>query len=272
MRVCVELEIDKPLRRGAYIASSDGERLWLTFKFERLPTVCFIYGKLGHDNKHCPMSNVWQSACHQYGDQLRAGWTTKETSKERNASKETIHDVSDKQGMQRKARLATGSSSECFVISSLEGGKQNSKKGDTQGRDNTTCVDGQLASDVRVFSGTSEQVMSGAARQVMSVLGFCEKSCAHLSQDISIEHGGSISHGPKGLTSQGPKGFISQGSPSIKASLDKNEKDSLVKKSAASTIKDGVIFQAKANEKGKQILGKGSLKKVVRVKGKASDD
>ena len=114
--------------------------------------------------------------------------------------------------------------------------------------------------------------MSGAAGHVISVLGFCEKSCAYLSQDISIEHGGSISHGPKGLTSQGPKGFISQGSPSIKASLDKNEKDSLVKKSAASTIKDGVIFQAKANEKGKQILGKGSLKKVVRVKGKASDD
>ena len=68
MRVCVELEIDKPLRRGAYIASSDGEHPWLTFKFERLPTVCFIYGKLGHDNKHCPMSNVWQSACHQHGD------------------------------------------------------------------------------------------------------------------------------------------------------------------------------------------------------------
>ena len=131
MRVCVELEIDKPLRRGAYIASSDGERLWLTFKFERLPTVCFIYGKLGHDNKHCPMSNVWQSACHQYGDQLRAGWTAKETSKERNASKETIHDVSDKQGMRRRARPATSSLSECFEVSSLEGGKQNSEKGDT---------------------------------------------------------------------------------------------------------------------------------------------
>ena len=50
MRVCVELEIDKPLRRGAYIPSSDGEHLWLTFKYEKLPTVCFICGKLGHDN------------------------------------------------------------------------------------------------------------------------------------------------------------------------------------------------------------------------------
>jgi len=33
-----------------------------------------------------------------------------------------------------------------------------------------------------------------------------------------------------------------------------------------------VIFQAKANEKGKQIMGKGSLKKVARAKGKISDE
>ena len=50
MRVRVDLEIDKPLRRGAYITSSDGEHLWLSFKYERLPIVCFICGKLGHDN------------------------------------------------------------------------------------------------------------------------------------------------------------------------------------------------------------------------------
>ena len=50
MRVRVDLEIDKPLRRGAYITSLDGERLWLSFKYKRLPIVCFICGKLGHDN------------------------------------------------------------------------------------------------------------------------------------------------------------------------------------------------------------------------------
>ena len=54
MRVHVDLEIDKPLRRGAYITSSVGERLRLSFRYERLPTVCFICVKLGHDNKHCP--------------------------------------------------------------------------------------------------------------------------------------------------------------------------------------------------------------------------
>ena len=114
--------------------------------------------------------------------------------------------------------------------------------------------------------------MSEATRQVMSVLGSCEKSRDHLRQDISIEHRCSFSHRPKGPTSQGPKGSISQGSPSTKAPLDKNEKDSLVKKNAANAVQVGVIFQAKANEKGKHILGKGSLKKVARAKGKASDD
>ena len=45
-----------------------------------------------------------------------------------------------------------------------------------------------------------------------------------------------------------------------------------MKKNAANAVQVGVIFQAKTNEKGKQILGKGSLKKVARAKGKASDD
>ena len=148
IRVHVELEIDKPLRKGAYIASSDGERLWLTFKYERLPTVYFIYGKLGHDNKHCPTSDVWQSACHQYGDWLRARWTAKVAAKETNSSKDTIQVVSDELEVQRKTWLATGSALACFEVSGLEGEKQSLEKGDTWGSDNTTCVDGQLAGDV----------------------------------------------------------------------------------------------------------------------------
>ena len=116
MRVRVELEIDKPLRRGAYIASSDGERLWLTFKYERLPTVYFICGKLGHDNKHCPISDVWQSAGHQYGDWLRAGWTAKVAAKERNSSKDTIRVIFDELEVQRKTWLTTSSSLACFQV------------------------------------------------------------------------------------------------------------------------------------------------------------
>ena len=53
-----------------------------------------------------------------------------------------------------------------------------------------------------------------------------------------------------------------------KGKLKKIENERPVQNREASTVKDGVIFQAKANEKGKQIMGKGSLKKVARVKGK----
>ena len=49
MRVRVALPITKPLRRGGFIAGSDGERSWVTFKYERLPMFCHFCGILGHD-------------------------------------------------------------------------------------------------------------------------------------------------------------------------------------------------------------------------------
>lgn len=57
-----------------------------------------------------------------------------------------------------------------------------------------------------------------------------------------------------------------------KGKLKKIENERPVQNREASIVKDGVIFQAKANEKGKQIMGKGSLKKVAHAKGKTSDE
>uniref|UniRef100_A0A7N2QZ38 CCHC-type domain-containing protein n=1 Tax=Quercus lobata TaxID=97700 RepID=A0A7N2QZ38_QUELO len=184
MRVRVELEIDKPLRRGAYIVSSEEERLWLTFKYKRLPTVCFFCGKLGHDKKHCPAARDWQTACHQYGDWLKAGWNTKMAAKEKNLNNE-------------------------------------------MGKGNSTCADGNLAGEVQATRGPTELLKS-------AVTG--------------------------------------QGSPSTKAPSETNEKEKTELLNAALAALVGVIFQAKAQGKGKQILGKGNLKKVACAKGKASDD
>ena len=63
-----------------------------------------------------------------------------------------------------------------------------------------------------------------------------------------------------------------QKSPDPKASSGKNEKDKFELMNAAAAAHVGVIFQAKAQGKEKQILGKGNLKKVARAKGKASED
>lgn len=49
MRIRVDLPINKPLRRGGNIINSDGEKYWVSFKYERLPCFCFQCGILGHD-------------------------------------------------------------------------------------------------------------------------------------------------------------------------------------------------------------------------------
>ena len=105
--------------------------------------------------------------------------------------------------------------------------------------------------------------------QVLGTLGSLETSCDQLRQ---LPTDDSFSHGPKSLASQSPKGSFLQGSPTTKAPSETNEKEKTELLNAALAAPVGVIFQAKAQGKGKQILGKGNLKKVARAKGKASDD
>ena len=64
--------IDKPLRRGGNVVNSDGDKFWVTFKYERLPNFCFLCGILGHDEKHCSGFQGKAEGHRQYGDWLRA--------------------------------------------------------------------------------------------------------------------------------------------------------------------------------------------------------
>lgn len=76
MRVRVALPIAKPIRRGAFIAGSDGVRTWVKFKYERLSMFCHYCGMLGHDVKHCAshfaVVKNGGEVNYQYGDFLRA--------------------------------------------------------------------------------------------------------------------------------------------------------------------------------------------------------
>lgn len=53
LRVRVILNIDKPLKRRMKICRSKEDWFWVNFKYERLPTFCFICGILGHSEKYC---------------------------------------------------------------------------------------------------------------------------------------------------------------------------------------------------------------------------
>ncbi|KAK7839912.1 uncharacterized protein CFP56_017386 [Quercus suber] len=76
MRVRVALPISKPIRRGSFIAGSDGEKHWVKFKYERLPLYCHFCGMLGHDIKNCTehfaATKNGNTVEYQYGDFLKA--------------------------------------------------------------------------------------------------------------------------------------------------------------------------------------------------------
>ena len=76
MRVKVAIPISKPLRRGGYLAGSNGEKVWTTFKYERLPMFCHHCGLLGHVIKHCAkyfaLTKNGKEAPLQYGEWLKA--------------------------------------------------------------------------------------------------------------------------------------------------------------------------------------------------------
>ena len=72
--ICVKvaLPLSKPLRRGAFLADSNGQKSWVMFKYERLALFCHYCGLLGHDLRHCAQyfgatKNGEEAKC-QYGD------------------------------------------------------------------------------------------------------------------------------------------------------------------------------------------------------------
>lgn len=77
MRIRVDLPIDKRFRRKGKIVNMEGETCWVSFKYERLPNLGYIYGRIGHDDKHCSENTEWQNTPRQYGDWMRAYSSTK---------------------------------------------------------------------------------------------------------------------------------------------------------------------------------------------------
>ena len=76
MRVKVALPISKPLQRGGFLAGSNGERSWVTFKYKRLPIFCHYCGLMGHDLRyyasHFNLTKSGAEVEYQYRDWLKA--------------------------------------------------------------------------------------------------------------------------------------------------------------------------------------------------------
>lgn len=53
LRIHIEIPLNKPLRKGAPIVSSDGGKVFVALKYERLVGLCYNCGMLGHEVKDC---------------------------------------------------------------------------------------------------------------------------------------------------------------------------------------------------------------------------
>lgn len=53
LRVRVSIPLDKPLKRRMKLRRSEENWSWVNFKYEAVPTFCFICGLMGHNKKFC---------------------------------------------------------------------------------------------------------------------------------------------------------------------------------------------------------------------------
>ena len=54
-RTRVNVDITKPLCQGCRITMASGNEGWVSFKYERLPNICYCCGRLMHGDRECPM-------------------------------------------------------------------------------------------------------------------------------------------------------------------------------------------------------------------------
>ncbi|KAM6586913.1 hypothetical protein CsatA_009518 [Cannabis sativa] len=74
MRIRVTIDLSKPLKRRMRLRKLDEEWFWITFKYENVPTFCFICGMLGHSERYC--AKLFDTPAHEitkpYGEWMRA--------------------------------------------------------------------------------------------------------------------------------------------------------------------------------------------------------
>ena len=53
LRVHVEINVSKPFCQGQRVALDDNEKIYISFKYKKLPNFCYWCGLISHDGKDC---------------------------------------------------------------------------------------------------------------------------------------------------------------------------------------------------------------------------
>ncbi|KAL8502305.1 hypothetical protein ACS0TY_021443 [Phlomoides rotata] len=57
IRAKIRIDIRRPLRSGIHMEIQANKKMWVEFKYERLPSFCYICGMLGHMRKECDLGS-----------------------------------------------------------------------------------------------------------------------------------------------------------------------------------------------------------------------
>ncbi|MBA0637890.1 hypothetical protein Godav_022279 [Gossypium davidsonii] len=74
IRINVQIDVRKPLKRKKNLTLSNGKSIYVRFKYEKLTLFCFLCGKIGHDESFCLIRahNPWQEYVFHSDIYLRA--------------------------------------------------------------------------------------------------------------------------------------------------------------------------------------------------------
>ncbi|KAL8513790.1 hypothetical protein ACS0TY_013050 [Phlomoides rotata] len=56
IRIKAKIDYSKPLRSGITLELKDSKQVWVNFKYERLPSFCYLCGVLGHMHRECDLA------------------------------------------------------------------------------------------------------------------------------------------------------------------------------------------------------------------------
>lgn len=64
------MDVGKPIMSGLFLKRDGLKPAWVSFKYEKLPIVCYKCGRLAHDTKSCKI--IINKKEQSYGSRLRA--------------------------------------------------------------------------------------------------------------------------------------------------------------------------------------------------------
>ncbi|KAL2941400.1 Avenin-like b8 [Bienertia sinuspersici] len=77
LRIRVIIDVRTPVKDEVKLQVHGGEQIKVPVKYERLPLICFICGKLGHGDRDCDLQNNDSSPIKKFGTWIRASpWKT----------------------------------------------------------------------------------------------------------------------------------------------------------------------------------------------------